>query len=83
MLQPDPPSFACGAVAYSTDFESDPAGSWTLTNEGVFAEYDPRDWLWTSDLPEGGDGSAFFALDSLHIGNCIEGDDEQSGAMHL
>ena len=65
------------------DFEQDPAGSWALGNEGVFAEYDPRDWEWTANLPEGGAGSAFFAINSAEIGNCVQGDDDQSGKMHL
>jgi hypothetical protein len=71
LLDPDAPALACGAVAFDDDFESDPTTVWTLTNY----------WAWTSDLPEGGSGSALFAIDSPSIGNCIEGDDDQSGVM--
>jgi hypothetical protein len=83
LLTPDPPQFTCGTAVLFDDFEQDPAGSWLLGNEGVFAEYVPRDWEWTANLPEGGAGSAFFAINSAEIGNCIQGDDDQSGKMHL
>jgi hypothetical protein len=83
LLDPLAPPFSCGAVAFADDFESDPTASWTLSNSGVYQEYTPRDWVWTSEVPEGGTGSAFFAIDSLVIGNCIPGDDDQSGVMNL
>ena len=83
LLDPLAPPFSCPAVAFYDDFESDPTASWTLTNSGVFPEYVPRDWAWTAQVPEGGTGPAFFAIDSLGIGNCIEGDDDQSGVMSL
>jgi Zn-dependent metalloprotease len=83
LLAADAPPFACGAVAFADGFESDPAGVWTRTNQGVFPEYEPRDWVWTSDVPAGGSGAALFAISSLEIGNCIEGDNDQSGAMFL
>lgn len=83
LLAKQPPFFECGALVFSDDFESDPAARWTLSNAGVFAEYEPRDWLWTDQLPEGGSGSAFFGIDSLSIGDCQEGSDDQSGVMFL
>jgi hypothetical protein len=81
LLDPDAPPFDCGAVGFRDDFESDPGAYWTFSNSGVYAEYTPRDWVWTSDVPEGGSGAALFAVDSLAIGNCIPGDDDQSGMM--
>jgi Zn-dependent metalloprotease len=81
LLDPDAPSFECGTVAFDDDFETDPAAGWTFENEGVHEEYDPRDWAWTADLPPGGEGSALFGIDSLEIGNCVPGDDDQSGVM--
>ncbi|MEJ2188844.1 MAG: hypothetical protein P8Y93_05390 [Acidobacteriota bacterium] len=54
-----------------------------MSNQGVFAEYRARDWTWTEDLPDGGQGGAFFAIDSLSIGNCNPGVDDQSGVMYL
>jgi hypothetical protein len=83
LLDPDEPPLTCGAVVFFDDFEQDPTSTWTLSNWGVFAEYSPRDWVWTAEIPEGGTGAAFFAVDSLVIGNCVEGDDDQSGAMGL
>jgi Zn-dependent metalloprotease len=83
LLDPEPPPPSCGAVAFFDDFASDPSASWTRDNAGVFAEYTPRDWEWTSSLPPGGEGSALYAVSSVEIGNCIEGDDDQSGSMTL
>jgi hypothetical protein len=54
-----------------------------LTNRGVFPEYEPRDWVWTEEVPAGGDGGAFFAIDSVRIGDCRPGSDDQSGVMEL
>jgi hypothetical protein len=83
LLQSPAPPFACDAISFLDDFEIDPTASWTRTNVGVFAEYLPRNWEWTSDVPAGGSGFAFFALDDIDLGNCIEGDDDQSGVMTL
>lgn len=83
LLDPNAPSLVCPTRKFLDDFESDPTGVWTLSNSGVYAEYTPRDWEWTSDVPPGGSGSAFFALDDRHLGNCTEGDDDQSGMMSL
>jgi hypothetical protein len=68
---------------FNEDFESDPTGSWTLTNMGVFPEYTPRDWEWQGTLPDGRPGMAMFGLDSASLGNCIPGDDDQSGVMYM
>jgi len=76
------PELPTGLVLLDESFDDDP-GNWVLSNDGVFAEYIPRDWTWTENLPIGGDGGAFFALDSPTLGNCREGDDDQSGVVHL
>jgi Zn-dependent metalloprotease len=81
LLDPNAPVPDCGSTIYSEDFESDPTASWALSDFGVAPEYIPRGWEWTSDVPEGGTGQAFFALDSLTLGNCTT--DDQSGAMQL
>lgn len=81
LLDPDAPAPDCGATIYSDDFETDPTTSWALSDFGVTPEYSPRGWEWTSDIPVGGSGQAFFALDSLALGNCTT--DDQSGAMQL
>lgn len=83
LLAKDPPPLCEGGPLkdlFFDDFESQPQG-WTLTNEGAFPEYIPRDWAWVNTLPGGRAGSGFFALDSLDLGNC--GDDNQTGAMYL
>ncbi len=77
-----PPVEDCAAV-FSDNFDSDPAGTWTLTNEGVEPEYTPRDWEWTAELPAGGTGSAFFAVDGIDVGDCVPDGNDQSGVMHL
>ncbi len=82
LLAPDPPE-ASGRVLFEETFSSHPGGAWTRSNEGVYPEYDPRDWEWTTAIPEGREGGAMFALDSLVIGDCRPGSDDQSGVMHL
>ncbi len=83
VLTPGPAPLACATEAFADDFETDPGGTWTLTNADVYAEYTPRDWEWTANVPAGGTGSAFFAVDSVSIGDCSPGSDDQSGVMHL
>ncbi len=63
---------------FHEDFETDPAGRWSFSHTGVFAEYVPRDWEWTADLPPGREGSALFADDDKWIGDCITGFGDQS-----
>lgn len=83
LLDPDAPPVEGNVVVFEETFDSDPAGRWQLANRGVYSEYEPRDWEWTDDLPTGGDGSAFFAIDSVLIGDCRPGSDDQSGVMEL
>jgi hypothetical protein len=83
VLDPDTPPLTCGTAAFFDDFEQDPTSTWGRGNEGVYAEYLPRDWEWTSDVPNGGAGSAFFALDSIELGDCTAGSNDQSGKMYL
>jgi Zn-dependent metalloprotease len=83
LLDPEPPMVPCSAVHFTESFEADPGSRWTLSNDGVFAEYDPRDWQWTSDLPDDRPGSGMFGADGVEIGDCTPGSDDQSGVMHL
>lgn len=83
LLDPNPPALACDTLVFSESFETDPHDRWTLTHEGVYAEFVPRDWVWAQDLPAGGNGRAMFAEDDIALGNCIEGDDDQSGRVRL
>lgn len=83
LLDPDAPSVDGNIIVFEEKFDDDPDGGWSLSNRGVFPEYESRDWEWTEDLPQGGDGGAFFAVDSVLIGDCIPGSDDQSGVMEL
>ena len=78
------PPLVPGSILFEERFEAEPE-DWTLTNEGVFSEYTPRDWRWSSNGgPEGGarDG-AMYAVNSEFIGGCQAGVDDQSGVMRL
>lgn len=83
MLNPDAPAQDCVVETFFEDFETDPAERWILSNEGVYAEYTPRDWQWTSNVPSGGSGHAFFAENDPDLGDCTPGSDDQSGVVHL
>jgi hypothetical protein len=83
LLEPDAPKIPGNLTVFEETFEADPVGRWQLDNYGVYPEYEPRDWEWTDDLPVGGEGSAFFAIDSVLIGDCRPGSDDQSGVMEL
>ena len=82
ILDPDAPLVAGEIEVFTESFDTDPT-MWALSNQGVYAEYVPRDWIWTQIVPEGGDGGAFFAIDSPEVGNCQAGSNDQSGVMHL
>jgi len=66
ILDKNPPVQPHSLDVFNETFDSQPT-DWTLSNEGVFEEYEPRDWVWTEDLPEGGQGGAYFAADSPAI----------------
>lgn len=83
LLEPDAPEISGNVVVFDESFDSEANGDWSLSNRGVFPEYEPRDWEWTEDVPQGGDGGAFFAIDSVLIGDCRPGSDDQSGVMEL
>ncbi|HSN57337.1 MAG TPA: M4 family metallopeptidase [Candidatus Sulfomarinibacteraceae bacterium] len=82
ILDPDPPLRPEPIEVFAESFDSDP-GTWTVSNAGVYSEYQARDWTWTEDVPDGGDGAAFFAISDPHLGNCRPGSDDQSGVMYL
>jgi hypothetical protein len=82
ILDPDPPFVPGEFVVLEERFDTRPAG-WTLSNEGVYGEYVPRDWVWTDQVPDGGDGGAFYAENNPELGNCRAGSDDQSGVVHL
>jgi len=83
LLDPDAPVVDGNVVVFDEGFDSGANSGWTLSNSGVFPEYESRDWEWTEEVPTGGDGGAFFAIDSVLIGDCRPGSDDQSGVMEL
>ncbi len=82
ILDKDPPLVTGELTVLEEGFDSAPAG-WSVSNQGVYPEYQTRDWVWTEAVPEGGDGGAFYAVNSPDLGNCAPGDDDQSGVMYL
>ncbi|MGB2717236.1 MAG: M4 family metallopeptidase [Vicinamibacterales bacterium] len=64
----------------SFDFETDPSASWTASRSGTAAGFTPRDWTWTSGLPDGNPGSGFFAPDP-NIGSCTA--QNEAGVLEL
>ncbi len=83
MFDPDPPPVCSTETErfFSEMFDADP-GDWELTNEGVYYEYTPRDWSWVGAMP-GDMSGGFFAKDSLTLGDCTPGSDDQSGVVYL
>ncbi len=83
VLDPGAPALTGTRIGFRDDFEGGPRPGWTFGNQGVYAEYQPRDWQWTTDVPAGGSGGAMHAINSPLIGDCQAGSDDQSGAMSL
>lgn len=82
ILDPDPPIQPGGLEVFSESFDGPPTG-WTVSNRGVYPEYQPRDWIWTDQAPDGAVGGVFYAMNSPTLGNCQAGSDDQSGVMYL
>ena len=86
LLVGPPPSFPGGRTLFDEDFSSNPLGDggWRVSNVGVHPEYRSRDWARVAEPPAGSDGNgAMYAVDSIFIGDCIPGSDDQSGVMYL
>ncbi len=83
ILDPGPAPGEPTTIVFEEDFNLDPGEAWALSNEGVFDEYDSRDWVWTENLPADREGGAFWAINSSFIGNCQPGSNDQSGVMFL
>ncbi len=83
LLKTAAPAFIGNRIAFSESFDQGPPTGWKLSNEGVYAEYTPRNWAWTDRLPSGGRGGAYLAADSPTVGDCVAGSDDQSGVMRL
>jgi hypothetical protein len=83
ILAPGTPPLGAPNDIYVETFDADESlEDWTLTNEGVYPEYDTdRNWRVSTFLPAGRDGGALYAIDSNFIGNCEPNDDDQSGVL--
>ncbi len=84
LLDPSDPPGLCGGDNPSTLLEATfEAGldGWTLSHEGVFPTFEPRDWELVSDLPQGREGQAIFATGDLYLGDCAT--DDESGVLHV
>jgi Zn-dependent metalloprotease len=85
ILKQNPPAL-CTAPSHAIDlvvddFESGP-GDWTVSHLAVVpADFTPRDWEISSELPDNRAGSAFFGVNP-NIGTCAPGGDE-SGVIYL
>ena len=84
LLDPDAPPVCLSEAEpiFSESFDSDPGDTWQLTNWGVYDEYTPRDWEWVAEMV-GDRNGGFWGEDSLTIGDCTPGSDDQSGVMYL
>ncbi len=83
LLGSDPPVMNRPMVLLDESFMSPSPDGWEFDDEGVFAEYDPRSWTLTETPPEGADGSAMYAASDPTVGNCVPGNDDQSGVVRL
>jgi hypothetical protein len=85
ILQPNPPDLGDLRIVFSESFDDDPGAEWTISSEGVYPEYVAAnsEWRWTEEVPDGGDGGAFHAINSMLIGNCQPNGDDQSGVTRL
>jgi len=77
LLDPDTPPVNADIVAFFESFDSDPGGTWAVSNEGSDSDWISRDWLWTDDLPEGGDGGSLLASFDRDPDYCL------GGVMHI
>jgi len=79
LLQAAPPVAPRGVEVFFESFDSDPGDEWTLLYLPVFPGFEPRNWVWTADLPGGRRGGAYFAIDPGY-GGC-GGSNDQSGVL--
>jgi hypothetical protein len=74
LLAPNPPPLPLAArPPFLADFDSDPTASLVAQQLRRLCRVQPRDWAWTANVPSGGTGSAFFALDGANVGNYSPG----------
>jgi Zn-dependent metalloprotease len=86
LLAKDPPPLCEAGVATQLfhdtfDAGASPGTRWSVGHTAVTGDFTERDWVLASDLPDGREGSAAFAIDPPY-GTCAPGGDE-SGVLHL
>lgn len=83
LLAPDAPALGGAVTLFEERFDGDPGPGWSRTHQGVYPEFEPRDWVWTDDVPAGGDGGSLYAVNDPLLGNCQPFDDDQSGVLRV
>jgi Zn-dependent metalloprotease len=88
LLNPSTPDVTCSGprlvqtLIFADDFESDPSTRWSISREATDeSTFTPRDWSWVHELPDGRQGSGFFALDPYD--DCNFPDPGEAGVLHL
>ena len=88
LLDPNTADDACSGprlvqnLIFADDFESDSLITWDISREVADeSTFTPRDWTWVHTLPDGREGSGFFALDPYD--DCNFPEPGQAGVLHL
>ena len=88
LLDPNTADDACSGprlvqnLIFADDFESDSLITWDISREVADeSTFTPRDWTWVHTLPDGREGSGFFALDPYD--DCNFPAPGQAGVLHL
>jgi Zn-dependent metalloprotease len=83
VLDPDAPTLPrYDLELFAETFDAAPGAGWATSNQGADPQdYIPRNWVWTTDVPVGGDGGAMFATNDDFGGNCTTND--QSAVLRL
>jgi Zn-dependent metalloprotease len=88
ILAKNPPADTCSSfqntvqTIFAEDFETDPTSQWIVSREVADENaFNPRDWAWVNQLPDGRPGAGYFALDPTD--DCDVGGLGQIGVLHL
>lgn len=70
VLKSPAPAARGDLVLLDQRFDTAPTPDWELSWEPAGDSAARRDWIWTTDIPAGGDGGAFYAADLPYSGHC-------------
>ncbi len=86
ILQPNAPPLCTSGSAndiFLDNFETGPGlPGWTLTNQGVYAGWTPRDWVRNTSLPGSRPGAAAYGIDPFG-GQCDGSPADESSVMRM